>query len=74
MPAESERLRRRIGRRDLWFIAAVALLAVALAPIAVLASGGHRATRHGCTTVIRAGFMGGQTEIRCDSRRRSPAR
>jgi len=36
MPAESERLRRRVRRRDVWFIGAVALLAVALTPVAVL--------------------------------------
>ena len=69
MPAESERLRRRVRRRDVWFIGAVALLAVALTPVAVLLSGGHDATPQGCTTVIRAGFMGGETHIVCGSSR-----
>ena len=53
----------------MWFIGAVALLAVALTPVAVLLSGGHHATPQGCTTVIRAGFMGGETHIVCSSSR-----
>ena len=64
VPAESERLRRRVRRRDVWFIGAVALLAVALTPVAVLLSG-HHTTPPGCTTVIRAGFMGGETHVVC---------
>ncbi len=36
VPAESERLRRRVRRRDVWFIGAVAVLVVALTPVAVL--------------------------------------
>jgi hypothetical protein len=68
MPAESERLRRRVRRRDVWFIGAVALLTVALTPVAVvLSERGHHAPRAGCTTVIRAGFMGGETHTVCDS-------
>jgi hypothetical protein len=67
MPAESERLRRRIQGRDRWFIGGVVLVAVALTPIAVLLSGGHHAPPAGCTTVIRAGFMGGETHTVCTS-------
>jgi hypothetical protein len=69
MPAESERLRRRVRRRDVWFIGAVALLAVALIPVAVLLSGGRHPPPAGCTTVIRAGFMGGETHLVCRSSR-----
>jgi len=67
MPAESERLRRRIRRRDVWFIGAVVLLAVVLTPVAVLMSGGRHAPPAGCKTVIRAGFMGGETHVVCAS-------
>lgn len=67
MPAESERLQRRVRRRDVWFIGAVALLAAALTPVAVLMSGGHQAPPAGCKTVIRAGFMGGETHTVCAS-------
>jgi hypothetical protein len=65
MPAESERLRRRVRRRDLWFIGAVAALVVALAPVAVLVSGRHHSLPDGCKTVIRAGFTGGETHVVC---------
>jgi hypothetical protein len=67
VPAESERLQRRVRRRDVWFIGAVALLAAALTPVAVLMSGGHHAPPAGCKTVIRAGFMGGETHTVCAS-------
>jgi len=67
MPAESERLRRRVRRRDLWFIGAVAALVVALTPVAVLVSGGHHSLPAGCKTVIRAGFTGGETHVVCTS-------
>jgi hypothetical protein len=67
MPAESERLRRRVQGRDRWFIGVVALVAAALTPVAVLLSGGHHAPPAGCTTVIRAGFMGGETHVVCSS-------
>jgi hypothetical protein len=53
----------------MWFIGAVALLAVALTPVAVLLSGGHHGAPPGCTTVIRAGFMGGETHVVCGSPR-----
>ena len=67
MPAESERLRRRVRRRDVWFIGAVTLLVVALTPVAVLLSGSHHAPPAGCKTVIVAGFMGGETHTVCAS-------
>jgi hypothetical protein len=68
VPAESERLRRRVSRRDLWFIGGVASLAVALTPVAVvLSERGHHAPRAGCKTVIVAGFMGGETHTVCAS-------
>ncbi|HEY8030727.1 MAG TPA: hypothetical protein VIE38_14625 [Gaiellaceae bacterium] len=68
MPAESERLRRRVERRDLWFIGAVAALVVALAPVAVVMSErGHHALPAGCKTVMRAGFTGGETHVVCAS-------
>jgi hypothetical protein len=66
MPAESERLRRRVGRRDIWFIGAVAALVVALAPVAVvLSERGNHAPPAGCRTVVRAGFTGGETHVVC---------
>jgi hypothetical protein len=68
MPAESERLRRRVRRRDIWFIGAVAALVVALAPVAVVMSErGHQAPPAGCKTVVRAGFTGGETHVVCTS-------
>jgi hypothetical protein len=68
MPAESERLRRRVRRRDVWFIGAVAALVVALAPVAVvLGERSHHAAPAGCRTTIVAGFMGGETHTVCTS-------
>jgi len=51
-----------------WFIGAVASVAVALTPVAVILSErGHHAPQAGCKTVIVAGFMGGETHVVCSS-------
>ena len=67
MPAESERLRRRISGRDRWFLLLIAVAALVAAPSAALLS------RHGspakvdpnCVTVLRASIMGGATYKYC---------
>jgi hypothetical protein len=68
VPAESSRLRRRIRRRDRWFIAVVAC-AVLCATAAAVVLSGSPATRDGsCVSLIRPGFMGGQTVTYCGAR------
>ena len=66
MPAETERLRRRVQPRDRLFIGLVAVAAVVLTS-AFLLLGHHQSTPPGCTTEIVAGFMGGETHLVCAS-------
>jgi hypothetical protein len=68
MPAESERLRRRVQTRDRLFIVIAAVAAAALPAAFVLAGHGRHALRPNCTTTIVAGFMGGETHTVCTSR------
>jgi hypothetical protein len=67
MPAESERLRRRVQTRDRLFIGVAAVLAVALPAAFVLAGHGRHTLRPNCTTTLVAGFMGGETHTVCTS-------
>ncbi len=69
MPAESNRLRRRLGARDRRLIAAAACVAAASAPAALLV-GGHASRPRSCVTYDRAGFMGAETVTVCDNRRK----
>jgi len=65
MPAESERLRRRVTGRDRLFfgVAAAVLLAT---PAGVFLSGGSRhSPPPNCITRIEAGVMGGVTHTIC---------
>ena len=67
MPAETERLRRRVQPRDRLFIGIAAMVA-ATTPVAfVLAGHGRHATPSNCTTRLVAGFMGGETHTVCAS-------
>ena len=69
MPAEGERLRRRLGRRDRLFlgVAAVALVAV----IAVLLLAGPRSgSNAGCVSYSHPGPTGGATYTFCGRRAR----
>ncbi len=67
MPAEARRLRRRITRRDRWFIVAVVSAAVVATPTAVLLSehGSTRGTDARCVSTIRAFIMGAATFRYC---------
>ncbi|MHB8643328.1 MAG: hypothetical protein ACYDA3_10635 [Gaiellaceae bacterium] len=67
MPAESERLRRRISGRDRWFLALLALLALVGTPGAVLllSHRSHARTDDRCVTTMRASIMGGATYKYC---------
>ncbi len=67
MPAESERLQRRITRRDRWFLTLLALLALIGTPSAVLlrSHDSHPSTDAGCVTTIRASIIGGATYKYC---------
>ncbi len=71
MPAESSRLRRRLGARDRRLIAAAVCAAAASGPAALLV-GGHAARPASCSTYDRAGFMGAETVTVCgrDNRRK----
>ncbi|HEY2543612.1 MAG TPA: hypothetical protein VGH92_11230 [Gaiellaceae bacterium] len=64
MPAESERLRRRVQSRDRWFIGAAALAAAAVtAAFAITAH--HHPPPPGCVSTLVPGFMGGVTHTTC---------
>jgi len=67
VPAESERLQRRITRRDRWFLTLLALLALIGTPSAVLlrSHDSHPSTDAGCVTTIRASIIGGATYKYC---------
>jgi hypothetical protein len=67
VPAESERLRRRITGRDRCFLALLALLALAGTPGAVLLlqHGSHPSTDARCVTTMRASIVGGGTYTYC---------
>ena len=61
MPAEAQRFERRLGKRDLRFLAALGCAAVVATVGATLAStgGSHTTTGQTCVTVPDAGVMGG---------------
>ena len=67
MPADSERLQRRITGRDRRFLALLALLALAGTPGAVLLlPQGTRPSRDArCVTTMRASIIGGATYKYC---------
>jgi hypothetical protein len=67
VPAESERLRRRISGRDRWFLLLIAVAALVATPSAVLLSrhGSHSSPDPNCVTVLRASIMGGATYKYC---------
>jgi hypothetical protein len=67
VPAESERLRRRISARDRWFLVLLVVAAIVATPLAVmLASHDSGATADdGCVTTMRASIMGGATYKYC---------
>ena len=67
MPAESQRLRRRISRRDRLFLALLALLAIAGTPGAVLLlpTGPPSRPDSRCVTTVRASIVGGATYRYC---------
>ena len=61
MPAETERLKRRITGRDRWFLVVLASAALLGTPSAVLLSshGSDPSTDAGCVTTLRASVVGG---------------
>lgn len=67
MPAESERLRRRISGRDRWFLVLIAVTALVATPSTILLArhGSHPSTDPNCVTVLRASIMGGATYKYC---------
>jgi hypothetical protein len=68
MPAESSRFQHRIGRRDRWFLGLMGLATLAGVVAAALVLALHNPDSSGpvrCVKVLRAGFMGGQTETHC---------
>jgi hypothetical protein len=82
VPAESERLLRRIGARDRLFLAVLALATLVGAVVAIVLVSGRSSgpsVRAGCVSVVRSGFMGGATYTYCGKdasafcRRRSAA-
>jgi hypothetical protein len=57
-----------MARRDRWFVALATAVALAVAGAFALTVH-QRAAPKGCTTEIVAGFMGGETHVRCSSTR-----
>jgi hypothetical protein len=70
MPAEGERLFRRLGRRDRFFIGMVAVLLVAGIVVALLVGNGTQSNA-GCVIYSRAGFTGNETSRYCGTEARS---
>ena len=71
MPAESHRLTRRLGRRDRWFIAlsaAVAVVAVVAILVGTRGSGSSARDGSRCVVVESAGFMGAVHTRYCGTR------
>ena len=69
MPAEGERLFRRLGRRDRFFIGIVAALLVVGVVVALLIGNGTESNA-GCVVYSRAGFTGNETSRYCGTRAR----
>jgi hypothetical protein len=65
MPAESARLRRRLGRRDRRFLGLVVTTAALAAPVGVVLAEHGSKVKPGCVRTLERGFMGGQTVTRC---------
>jgi hypothetical protein len=68
VPSESERLHRRVGRRDRWFVGIVALATAVGTPLAIVLVGHGSAAPAGCVRTLEPGFMGGQTGTYCGKR------
>jgi len=68
VPAESNRLSRRLRPRDRVFLAVIACAVVVLVPIGVLvADHSHTPSGH-CVTELRASIMGGATFKFCGAK------
>jgi hypothetical protein len=67
VPAESERLQRRITGRDRWFLALLALVALVGTPsvVLLLPHGTHPSRDARCVTTMRASIIGGGTYRYC---------
>ena len=67
MPAETQRLQRRITGRDRWFLVVLASAALVGTPSAVLLSphGSPPSTDARCVTTIHASIIGGATFKYC---------
>src|SRR5258708_14823355 len=70
LPAESERLLRRITGRDRWFLAVLALLTVVgtVGAALLLPHGSRPSTDADCVTMLRASIMGGATYKFCGAK------
>ncbi len=66
MPAEAQRLRRRLQTRDR-LILGLAAIAAASTPAALFLTAHQHQPPSGCKTEIVAGFMGGETHTICDT-------
>jgi hypothetical protein len=69
MPAEGERLRRRLGRRDRLFIGLVVVLAVVGVAVALLVGKGAQSNA-GCVVYSHPNFTGGATYRYCGPKAR----
>jgi hypothetical protein len=67
MPAEAARFRRRLARRDWWFIAVIAIATVVVTAGSILFSDGAagRSAQKGCFSLERASIMGAATTTYC---------
>jgi hypothetical protein len=69
MPAEGERLKRRLGRRDRFFIGFVAVLCAGGIVVALLV-GKRGASNAGCVVYSHPNFTGGATYRHCGAKAR----
>lgn len=65
MAAESERLRRRLGRRDRWFLLLVAAAALVAIAVGLVAAGHGPRSRTDCVAFSHPNFTGGATYRYC---------
>jgi hypothetical protein len=69
MPAEGERLTRRLGRRDWFFIGLVAVLCAGGIAVALLVGKGTESNA-GCVVYSHPGFTGAETYRYCGAKAR----
>ncbi|MBV8563361.1 MAG: hypothetical protein JOZ56_09750 [Actinobacteria bacterium] len=74
MPAESERLARRLRPRDRWFLAAVVAAVAVGTPVAIVSTRSEQPRPAGCVRLAEAGVVGNQSALYCGARAQAACR